>query len=73
MLGSMTDLGRTCNADACEQPATQVGSLDFVARGVELVLCDKHVEKLRFGASTSLRLDRGPQGGFREPVLRFHD
>ncbi|WP_139246011.1 hypothetical protein [Geodermatophilus amargosae] len=69
----MTDLGRTCNADACDQPATQIGSLNFVAREVELALCDEHVEKLRSGASTSLRLDRGPQGGFREPVLRFHD
>jgi len=69
----MTDLGRTCNADSCDQPATEVGSLDFVARGVELGLCGEHVEKLRSGASTSLRLDRDPRGGFREPVLHFHD
>ncbi len=69
----MTDLGRTCNADPCDQSATKGGALDFVARGVELVLCDEHVEKLRSGASTSLRLDRDPRGGFREPVLRFHD
>jgi hypothetical protein len=67
----MTNLGRTCIADTCDQPATQVGVLDFPGRRVEIVLCDEHVEKLQSGAATSLRQDRSPQGSFREPVLHF--
>jgi hypothetical protein len=69
----MTTPGSTCNADGCDNPATQVGQAPLPGEDVTLRLCDEHVAKLRAGQVRSVQRQRGADGRMRQAEVFFNE
>lgn len=69
----MTDASRTCDAEGCRRPATQVGTAELPIRPIELRLCDTHVAALRARKLRSISQDRKWRGGYERPQVFFDE